>query len=62
MKQKAKLLSKGTHADYYEVQSAEPYSVIYNKDKDRWNCNCIHGSNGFKGLCWHIQECQRLRK
>lgn len=61
---KPKLISKGKHADFYEVQGGEekPYSVRYDKDRNEWNCSCIHGSSGFKGICWHIKSCQELRR
>ena len=60
---KPKTVSRGRFWDFYEVQGGEekPYSVVYNIRRDEYSCTCVHGSSGFKGLCWHIRAVQELR-
>ena len=60
---KAKLVATGKNFDLYEVEGkTEPYTVSYDKNKDSYKCDCPHGSGNFKGVCWHITECRKMRK
>lgn len=56
-----RLVSSGRTLDFYDIKSGKnTYSVKHHKSLDEYNCTCIHGSNGFKGLCWHIKTVQEL--
>ena len=58
---KAYLVATGKHFDMYEVKGkTESYTVSYNKDKNKYKCDCPHGSGNFKGECWHVNEVRKM--
>lgn len=46
---------------HFSVQgTSEVHSVIYDKDKDDWTCDCSYNSLKNK-ICSHIIACQKMK-
>lgn len=50
---------------FFKVNSKEEYSIIWNKEQDKWSCTCIFFSSFAKGKkdlvykeCSHIKACK----